>query len=168
MTRCLHHGERVPERIGYLVYAAAFLLPNGASLGGTIQSVHPDAAPIFTADETALTNVPPGPWKRSTARRRHAGSKLRAPTNASNHSRRSPRQSLSRKSGFGSEPRAHIEATEDQVLPLSLQRSMQAQLPCDPVFSIDCDHVLPSSAPDLLTNHLIEIANRVDRTTANC
>ena len=69
---------------------------------------------------------------------------------------------------FGSEPRAHIEATEDQVLPLSLQRSMQAQLPCDPVFSIDCDHVLPSSAPDLLTNHLIEIANRVDRTTANC
>jgi hypothetical protein len=39
---------------------------------------------------------------------------------------------------FGSEPRAHIEATEDQVLPLSLQRSMQAQLPCDPVFSIDC------------------------------
>ena len=60
MTRCLHHGERVPERIGYLVYAAAFLLPNGASLGGTIQSVHPDAAPIFTVDETGLTNVLPG------------------------------------------------------------------------------------------------------------
>ena len=28
--------------------------------GGTIRSVHPDAAPIFTVDETGLTNVLPG------------------------------------------------------------------------------------------------------------
>src|ERR1700730_14293646 len=46
-------AERVPERIGYLVYAAAFLLPDGASLGGTIQSAHPDAAPIFSVDPAA-------------------------------------------------------------------------------------------------------------------
>ena len=64
---------------------------------------------------------------------------------------------------FGSVPRAYVEATEDQVVPLSLQRSMQARLPCDPVFTIESDHVLPSSAPEELAKHLIEITNRVDR-----
>jgi pimeloyl-ACP methyl ester carboxylesterase len=166
MTRCLHHGERVPERIGYLVYAAAFLLPNGASLGGTIQSVHPDAAPIFTVDQTGLTNVLPGEkiYSKTPARWIEV---------ARANQCLEPLATITTpiavtEERFGSVPRAYIEATEDQVLPLSLQRSMQAQLPCDPVFSINCDHVLPSSAPDLLANHLIEIANTVDRTTANC
>jgi len=40
---------------------------------------------------------------------------------------------------------------------------MQARLPCGPVFTIESDHVLPSSAPEELANRLIEIANRIDR-----
>jgi hypothetical protein len=63
---------------------------------------------------------------------------------------------------FGSIPRAYIEATEDQVVPLAFQRSMQTLLPCDPVFSIKADHAPLSSAPEALAEHLVAIADTVD------
>jgi pimeloyl-ACP methyl ester carboxylesterase len=157
-------AERVPERIGYLVYAAAFLLPDGASLGGTIQSAHPGAAPIFSVDPAAgMTSVLPEALERiysktparwiEVARASQCLEPLAAITAPISVS----------EERFGSVPRAYIEATEDQVMPLSLQRSMQARLPCDLVFTIESDHVLPFSAPQELATHLIEIANRVDR-----
>jgi pimeloyl-ACP methyl ester carboxylesterase len=52
-------AERVPERLGYLVYVAAFLLPNGMSLGGTVRSARPGAVPIYTKDEAGMTAVLP-------------------------------------------------------------------------------------------------------------
>lgn len=157
-------AERVPERIGYLVYAAAFLLPGGASLGSTIQSAHPDAAPIFSVDQAGLTTVLPEALERiysktparwiDVARANQCLEPLAAITTPV----------LVTEERFGSVPRAYVEATEDQVLPLPLQRSMQARLPCDPVFTINSDHVLPFSAPEQLATHLIEIAIRVDRS----
>ncbi|MBR0823766.1 alpha/beta fold hydrolase [Bradyrhizobium liaoningense] len=156
-------AERVPERVGYLVYAAAFLLPDGASLGGTIQSAHPGAAPIFSVDTaTGMTAVLPEALEKiysktpahwiEVARAKQCLEPLAAiatPISVSDER-------------FGSVPRAYIEATEDQVMPLTLQRSMQARLPCDPVYTIASDHVLPSSAPDELARRIVEIANRVD------
>ncbi|WP_419827092.1 alpha/beta fold hydrolase [Sphingomonas sp.] len=41
---------------------------------------------------------------------------------------------------WGSLPRAFIECTDDQVMPLSLQRQQQAALPCNPVITLDSDH----------------------------
>jgi pimeloyl-ACP methyl ester carboxylesterase len=157
-------AERVPERIGYLVYAAAFLLPDGASIGGTIQGAHPGAAPIFSVDPVAgMTAVLPEALQKiysntparwvEIARANQCLEPLAAITTPISVSG----------ARFGSVPRAYVEATRDQVMPLSLQRSMQARLPCDPVFTIESDHVLPSSAPEELAEHLIEIANRVDR-----
>jgi pimeloyl-ACP methyl ester carboxylesterase len=157
-------AERIPERVGYLVYAAAFLLPDGASLGATIQNAHPDAAPIFSVDPaTGMTAVLPEALERiysntparwvEVARANQCLEPLAAITTPISVS----------EARFGSVPRAYIEATKDQVMPLSLQRSMQARLPCGPVFTIESDHVLPSSAPEELANRLIEIANRIDR-----
>jgi pimeloyl-ACP methyl ester carboxylesterase len=159
-------AERVPERVGYLVYAAAFLLPDGASLGGTLQSAHPGSAPIFSVDPAAgMTAVLPDALERiysntparwvEIARANQCLEPLAVITTP-----------ISVTEGrFGSVPRAYVEATEDQVMPLTLQRSMQARLPCNPVFSIKSDHVLPSSAPEELAKHVIEIASRLDRFT---
>jgi pimeloyl-ACP methyl ester carboxylesterase len=156
-------AERVPERIGYLVYAAAFLVLDGASLASSVQSTDPDAPLLFTVDEAGMTTVLPEAFAKiysktpahwvDVARANQCGEPIAAITTPISVS----------EARFGSVPRAYIEATEDQVLPLSLQRSMQAQLPCDPVFSIDADHVLPTSAPDQLAKHIIEIAKSVDR-----
>lgn len=54
-------AERVPERIGYLVCAAAFLLADGKSLASILKKGHPHAAPIFTVDTPDMTAVLPDP-----------------------------------------------------------------------------------------------------------
>ena len=56
------------------------------------------------------------------------------------------------------EPRAYIECTDDNALPLKMQRKMQAALPCDPVITMDSDHSPFLSAPADLTAHLIALA----------
>jgi pimeloyl-ACP methyl ester carboxylesterase len=161
-------AERIPERIGYLIYASAFLVRNGASLASTVQNAHPGAPALFDVNATGMTTLrpdafariyskTPAPWV-DIARANQCGEPIAAVTTPVSIT----------EARFGSVPRAYVEATEDQVLPLSVQRSMQAELPCDPVFSIDdADHVLPTSAPERLAEHIIEIANRIDRYLTN-
>jgi pimeloyl-ACP methyl ester carboxylesterase len=156
-------AERVPERIGYLVYAAAFLLRDGASLAGTVRGEDPDAPLLFTVDEAGMTTVLPDALDKIYSKTPARWVEV-ARTNQCLEPIAAITTPISvTEARFGSVPRAYIETTEDRVLPLSLQRSMQAQFPCDPVFAVASDHVLPSSAPDELAAHLIEIANRVDR-----
>jgi len=58
---------------------------------------------------------------------------------------------------FGSVKRAYIETLRDHALPLATQRSMQAALPCDPVFTLDSDHCPHFSAPEALVNCLLAL-----------
>jgi pimeloyl-ACP methyl ester carboxylesterase len=41
---------------------------------------------------------------------------------------------------FGSVPRAYIECLQDRTITLTAQRRMHAELPCDPVLTLDSDH----------------------------
>ena len=41
---------------------------------------------------------------------------------------------------FGTVPRAYIGCSADRTLSPVAQQSMRAALPCDPVFTLDCDH----------------------------
>lgn len=156
-------AERIPERIGYLVYVSAFMVPNGASLAGTIQSAHSDAPPLFTVDGKGMATVLPEALDRIYSNTpREFVDKARANQCLEPIAAITTPISVT-KARFGSVPRAYVEATEDQILPLSLQRSMQSALPCDPVFSIATDHVPPTSAPEELAAYLIEIAELADR-----
>ena len=59
---------------------------------------------------------------------------------------------------WGRLPRAYIECLDDRALPIELQRSMQAALPCDPVVTMDSDHSPFLCAPRALAAHLADIA----------
>jgi pimeloyl-ACP methyl ester carboxylesterase len=59
---------------------------------------------------------------------------------------------------FGRVRRAYIECLDDRALPIELQRSMQAALPCDPVVTMDSDHSPFLCAPRALAAHLADIA----------
>jgi pimeloyl-ACP methyl ester carboxylesterase len=59
---------------------------------------------------------------------------------------------------WGRLPRAYIECLDDRALPIELQRSMQADLPCDPVVTMDSDHSPFLCAPRALAAHLADIA----------
>ncbi len=55
---------------------------------------------------------------------------------------------------FGQVPRAYIECSEDQVVPLALQRRMQQALPCAPVLTLPADHSPFLSMPKALAKAL--------------
>lgn len=63
---------------------------------------------------------------------------------------------------FGRVPRFYIECLRDRVIPLSLQRAMQAASPCRHVFAIDSDHSPFYSAPHATAAHLLDIAAQLD------
>ncbi|MEJ1966392.1 MAG: alpha/beta fold hydrolase [Gammaproteobacteria bacterium] len=55
---------------------------------------------------------------------------------------------------FGRVPRVYIECLRDKAIPISLQRQMQAALPCGQVLQIDTDHSPFLSRPDELAARL--------------
>lgn len=55
---------------------------------------------------------------------------------------------------YGSVPRVYVECLRDKAIPISLQRRMQAGLPCRQVLQIDTDHSPFFSRPDELAAHL--------------
>jgi pimeloyl-ACP methyl ester carboxylesterase len=55
-------------------------------------------------------------------------------------------------------PRAYIECTQDRVVPLALQRAMQAALPCAPVLTLPADHSPFTSMPEKLAEALLSLA----------
>jgi pimeloyl-ACP methyl ester carboxylesterase len=58
---------------------------------------------------------------------------------------------------FGRAPRYYIESLKDRVVPLAMQKSIQARIECKQVFSLDTDHAPFFSAPHALVDCLDSI-----------
>jgi pimeloyl-ACP methyl ester carboxylesterase len=135
-------AELLPERVKRLVYVSAYLLPAGATLAATARTdvdslVPPNMIPADSgvtctlraevirpalfgqcadADyERALARLTPEPLKPLVT----------------------PQKLGAR---FASVPRTYVECLQDRTVTLDAQRRMQAELPCDPVFTLDSDH----------------------------
>jgi pimeloyl-ACP methyl ester carboxylesterase len=61
--------------------------------------------------------------------------------------------------GFGSVPRFYIECTDDNAVPIGLQRRMQSYWPCRGVGSLDADHSPFFSAPRHLTDCIVGLTS---------
>jgi pimeloyl-ACP methyl ester carboxylesterase len=136
-------AETVPGRILRLVYLAAYLLPSGRSVATEARG---DAASLVPP------NMIPGPGGVTCAIRPEIvaeafyGSCSEA-QRARAMARLSPeplkplataiKVSAER---FGAVPRAYIGCAADRTISPAAQRSMLAALPCEPVFTLDCDH----------------------------
>jgi len=66
---------------------------------------------------------------------------------------------------FGLVPRAFVECTQDRSIPIAHQRTMQAALPCDPVFTLDTDHSPFLCAPEALAEVLLTAATQFQAMT---
>ena len=62
--------------------------------------------------------------------------------------------------GLGSVPKDYIECSDDEALPLSSQRAMQANMPFQNVLTIDSDHSPFLSKPAELADIIAQIAAR--------
>jgi pimeloyl-ACP methyl ester carboxylesterase len=136
-------AEAIPERILRLVYLSAYLLPRGRSVAaeGREDAASLIAANMVPAASGVTCTLRPGIVSEafygtcSEVERAFAIPRLSA----------EPLKPLAAavkvtEPRFGTVPRAYIECTADRAISLAAQRRMQALLPCDRVFTLDCDH----------------------------
>lgn len=156
-------AERIPDRIATLVYVAGSLIPAGESILTTLKpepgatnvlQMREDGSAMLSSDIAAAMfyNATPAEWAKA------ALPKL-SPEPLWIHA--TPLAVTAER--FGRVKRAYIETLSDHALPLDVQRSMQAALPCAPVFALDSDHSPFFSKPDELVKCLLSVAAQVDR-----
>jgi pimeloyl-ACP methyl ester carboxylesterase len=154
-------AEIVPDRIQTLVYLAAFLVPNGKTLADMLASAPPnpiaDGAIVMGSDGTstiAPAKVVPVFYNTTSEVVSARAAALLSPEPMMSFT--TPvRTSAAR---YGRVKRAYIECRQDNAIPIGLQRSMQAALPCEPVVTLDTDHSPFFSAQEVLCRALIDIA----------
>jgi pimeloyl-ACP methyl ester carboxylesterase len=162
ITQC---AEQWPDRIGALVYIAAFLPASGESLAGLAEGdaeslIPPNSVP--TADGLAVT-------LRDAALPEMLYADCPADDVALARARIVPEPLAplatpvcTTAGNFGRVPRAYIECRRDRALPLARQRRMQAALPCRPVFAMDTGHSPFFAAPQALVEYLASLAMEFD------
>ena len=154
-------AELVPDRIQSLVYLAAFLVPDGKTLADmlAIGPARPVAdGAIEMRDDgyssvIAAAKVGPVFYNTTSPDLTARAQSLLTPEPMMSFT--TPvRTSAAR---FGRVKRAYIECTQDNAIPIELQRSMQKALPCDPVITMETDHSPFFSAPEELCRALFDI-----------
>ena len=150
-------AERVPERILGLVYAAANLIPDGATMFGWMAHREKREFTIQTsADGQSLLPNPDYATQLfyNTCSAEDVAAIL--PRLRPQPARPGQEPLSLTAERFGSVPRSYVECLQDQALPIAFQRFMTGHLPCDPVFTIDSDHSPFVCKPDEFTAVLLE------------
>jgi len=158
-------AEYVADHIQGLIYLAAFLLPNGETLLGTLQGHprDPERPPdlIVSPDKsssTITTDAVRNTFYNTTSEVWLARAmSLVGPEPMASFV--TPLRVT--EEGFGQVPRAYIECLKDRAIPIELQRSMVSALPCESVVTMDSDHSPFYSAPESLVEHLTELAHQM-------
>ncbi len=156
-------AERVPDRIATLVYVSGSLIPAGCSIFTTLKP-EAGAADILQMREDGSAMLPSdiasAMFYNATPAERVALALPRlSPEPLWTHA--TPLAVTPAR--YGRVKRAYIETLHDHALPIEMQRSMQAALPCDPVFTLDSDHSPFFSKPDELVRCLLSVAAQVAR-----
>lgn len=153
-------AERVPDRIDTLVYLTAFLLEQGQSLvdvAGRYPEVGLGAVIRPAADPSCLEidcepALPIFYGRTSEALARAAATRLTPEPAAA---LTAPVKISAER--FGRVARVYIEATDDLVISLEMQREMHAALPCERVIALDSDHSPFYSMPSELAQALLSL-----------
>jgi pimeloyl-ACP methyl ester carboxylesterase len=156
-------AEYAPDAIGMTVYLAALLVGNGRS------GLDPQRRPGIDIEAIVQPNTADGLGVHPTpelvqAAYANASDTLKA--RAAGFNTPEPLFGLTTPLAltaerYGSVPRGYIECLQDMVVPIAMQREMQAGEPCTLVRSIDTDHCPNYSAPELLADTLDDIARAI-------
>jgi len=154
-------AQLVPDRIQTLVYLAAFLVPNEKTLADMLRSAPPNPVAdgaIVMDPGGATSTIAPAKVVPAFYNTTPPALRARAATLIGVEPMMSfmtPIRTTAAR--YGRVKRAYIECTQDNAIPIALQRTMQEALPCKPVVTLDTDHSPFFSAPEALCKALLEI-----------
>jgi pimeloyl-ACP methyl ester carboxylesterase len=154
-------AERIPEKIKYLVYVTAILIPNGSCNLDTIMSdgdslllqavdINEEGG-YSTVSESALAELFYGesPAEDIALARTSLLPEPLAPNVT-------PLELTQEK--FGSIARVYIECLRDRAVSPALQKQMYMAQECEKVISMDTDHSPFFSQPNELAEHLLSLS----------
>jgi pimeloyl-ACP methyl ester carboxylesterase len=154
-TAIAQGAERAPDEVCGLIFVSAILIEAGETIISAcpeVMEIAEKAARQFPGDPGAVAmqlfygSTDPNVAAAAIARLRPQPSAVVT----------SPLRVTAER--FGRIPRAYIECADDGIVPVEVQRRMQARLPCHPVITMTGDHSPFLSAPNLLAAHLDAIA----------
>ena len=154
-------AEERPEKIEALVYLAAYLIPSGEAMFPTALS---DTESLIVS-HLEVNEAAGWHMVRERGIRECLYSDCSEEDVALARSKLTPEANapvvtpLRLSEGrFGRVRRVYIECVRDRVVSLTLQRKMQARLPCERVFSLETGHSPFLSAPDELAGCLLAVS----------
>ena len=136
-------AELIPERIGRLVYLAAYLLPAGVTVAAEARR---DADSLVPANMVPAASGVTCTLRPEVIREAFFGDcDDETFAFARGHLTPEPLKPLVTSpvvtaARFGVVPRVYIECTRDRTISLAAQRRMQAALPCELVHTLESDH----------------------------
>ena len=150
-------AELRPDKVRYLVYICAFLLPDGVALSDYMKEDVDSLAAKFVGrseDRHSLTMAEEG--QRSAI---YDGVPKAMADEALAHTQPQPLApfmaplSLTAER-YGRVPRAYVVCTEDKAITHAQQQRMLSRLPCDPVLTLSCGHIPQLLAPHRLADFI--------------
>lgn len=155
-----HVAERLPERVGLLVYLAAFLLRRGETVLSVATSVPPTISHLEVDEDLGLISV------RSDAARAVFYDDCSAEDAERATGRLVPEALAPRRAPaditagrFGRVPRVYVETVNDRALVVALQRRMHGSLPCRDVIRLPSGHSPFLSMPEALAERLLAVSD---------
>lgn len=153
-------AESEPDTIAALVFVAGLLPPNGAATLQAVEQFDPAylAQAVWASDRRSVWISPEGTrdFLCSSCSGKIVDEVVRRMTPEPIAPYEAPVTTTD--AHFGRTRRYYIETRRDKVVPLSLQRAIQAQVGFTQVLSLDTDHVPFLSAPKDLASCLSAVA----------
>ena len=147
-------AELVPERVRRLVFVAGYLLPAGEYLAAAARAdraslIAPNMLPVRGGVTCALR---PQSVRAALYHRCSEEDAAWAEARLTPEPLKPLATPLSVTAArFGRVPRAYVECGDDRAVTPAAQAAMRARSPCDPVFTLDCDHSPFLSQPEQLS-----------------
>lgn len=153
-------AEARPDKVGALVYLAAFLVPEG---GTALELARTDrdslVLPNLQLDRDAGWDMLAAHAYREALYADCTDDDIALARSLLTPEPIAPAATPLRLSDdrYGRVPRTYIELTQDRAVSVALQRRMVEAMPCRAVRSLAASHSAYFSTPDLLTSQLLEV-----------
>jgi pimeloyl-ACP methyl ester carboxylesterase len=156
-------ADLLPDRVRALVYLAAIVPPNGKAISDVMSGADPDylATFVWADDRRSVRITPEGARKYLYPLAPSAIVNDVLPRLTAEPAAPFAEPLEITRERLASVPGYYIECLRDPIVPLTVQRDMQSNLPIRRTYSIDSDHSPFFSAPDELAAHLHAVAVEV-------
>lgn len=153
-------AERRPDKVKYLVYVAALMVPDGVPVAQRMkEDTAAESGKYVQRGEDGLSLIMPEDGLRAATYQGMNEDQIQwalgqlvseaiAPMTTPVHLTAD---------NFGRVPRSYVECTEDKAISIAMQRRMQEDLPCDPVLTLDCGHMAPWVEPDRVADFIASL-----------